>query len=566
MLLFACQFPLAAEELTVAEQTDRETIAQIKKKFEETLKSTPTKVTGQAILPDGKPAVGFKIGGWGRSLTNQGYGHFLFDTVTDDTGHFSLDLYRPALYWIKIDDPNKVYAALDQYIELTESIEPMRFQLQKGIPIEGVVIDRDKNEPIAGLPIWLMHDPIPWSEMSREERIEYEKKTQNPREVKTDREGEFRFIALPLKYMVSFDSNVDMERSDEEAVALYTRTLTVANEPIQLEFKIPTPWQAQLLQKDGSPATFFPVNLFIRFTDGSAYPGTITDKEGRFMFYRPVRLESLHVDTFKQNQWFYQSFKEQELPPNPVFQLNTPLTAKGRLVRKSTGEPMRNFKFICDPAHNEVVTTDANGDFTISGIFLNRETDLGFVNPPDDDSCSIASVFKTFTPTEPDKLIDFGVIELEESGRLASGTLENLPGKVIEIEGVTLDGKPFDWSKYKDKVVLIEFWATWCSPCLAELPNLKTQYEKYHGKGFEIVGISVDEDLNALEKGLEKHQFPWTILADEKWKNNGHVKMYDRFSIRGVPRGLLIDRDGKVITIETRGEKLGAELKRLFGE
>ena len=69
--------PLAADEPTVAEQAERIAIAQIKKNFEETLKAVPTRVTGLAMLPDGTPAVGFKIGGWGRSITNVGYGHFL---------------------------------------------------------------------------------------------------------------------------------------------------------------------------------------------------------------------------------------------------------------------------------------------------------------------------------------------------------------------------------------------------------------------------------------------------------------------------------------------------------
>ena len=134
------------------------------------------------------------------------------------------------------------------------------------------------------------------------------------------------------------------------------------------------------------------------------------------------------------------------------------------------------------------------------------------------------------------------------------------------IEGVTLDGQVFDGKQYAGKVILIDFWATWCVPCLEEIPRLKTLYEKYHGKGFEIVGISVDEDLKVLEEGLAKHRFPWMILADKKLTESGKMTMGNRFAISGVPRCILVGRDGKVVSVEARGEILEAELQRLFAD
>ena len=570
LLSFSCCVPLAAEELTVAEQDRQNTIAKIKKNLEEKLKAVPTKVTGRATLPDGNPAVGFKIGGWGRSLTHQGYGHSYFDTITDENGHFALNLYRPCLYWLSIDDPTNVYVAADRHFELTEPLEPeaVCFQLQKGIPVEGVVIDRDKNEPIAGLSVLLLHEPVHMKILSPEERREHEKKQRIPRDVETDAQGRFQFAALPTeKYMVSFNSVHDFQPPDETEAALYTRMFTPDKEPVRLEFKIPTPWRGRFLQKDGTPAAFFPVFIGMRFDNGSYWFEPVTDKEGYFMCYRSVPLESLSVNTFQHGQWFYQSFKGQELPPNPVFQLSAPLTAKGRLVRKSTGKPLGNFKFAhCHPAyHMNVVSTDANGDFELTKIFFDNKTRLCFLNEPDNlNTCALYEEFYDFTPTEPDQVVDLGVLELEESGWLEPNSLQNLPGKEIVIEGTTLDGKAFDWKQYADKVVLIDFWATWCGPCLAEIPRLKTLYEKYHDQGFEIVGISVDRVLESLEKELEKHQFPWTILVDAKREEANQRTMGNRFAISEIPRCILVGRDGKVITIEARGEKLEAELERLF--
>ena len=158
------------------------------------------------------------------------------------------------------------------------------------------------------------------------------------------------------------------------------------------------------------------------------------------------------------------------------------------------------------------------------------------------------------------------MLELDESGWLDPNFLANLPGKEIAIECVTLDGQAFDWTQYSGKVVLIDFGATWCGPCVAEIPRLKTLYEKYRDKGFEIVGISVDEDLDALEQGLEKHQLPWLVLADEKRGEARQMTMAGRFAIGEVPRCILIDRSGKVVSVEARGETLEAELERLFGK
>ncbi len=562
--VLASNLPLFAEELTVAEQLDREWAARNKKNFEEKLQAIPTPVTGRAMLPDGTPAIDFKVKGWGRSITHPGYGHDSFEAVTDENGRFSLDLYRPCLYWLTITDPNKVYAAPDCPIELEEPLVPdaIQFQMQKGIPVEGIVIDREKNEPIAGLPLWLLN-----SRCDEALSFEESEKRQVSREVKTDAQGRFQFVALPLEYTVSFDNFYDLQPPTEEEAALYTRTFTAEKEPIRLEFRIPTPWCGRLLQKDGSPAAFYPVHLALRFGKCSGMIMLVTDQNGRFMVYRPIEVEDITVDTPRQNQWFYQNFVGKELPPDPVFRLFSPLSAKGKLVRKSTGKPLGHFKFACRPGSGStvMVLTDENGDFELTNLFLETEAKLCYLNEPDGlNTCALYQTFRSFTPNEPNKTVDLGVLELEESGWLDPNSLGNLAGKEILIEGMMLDGRIFDWTKYAGKVILVDFWATWCAPCIQEIPRLKNLYGKYHEKGFEVVGISVDEDLKTLEEGLGKYQLPWTILADEKLKEVGKTTMSGRFAVGEVPRCILVGRDGKVVSVEARGEKLEAELERLF--
>jgi thiol-disulfide isomerase/thioredoxin len=141
-------------------------------------------------------------------------------------------------------------------------------------------------------------------------------------------------------------------------------------------------------------------------------------------------------------------------------------------------------------------------------------------------------------------------------------SVESLVGKPIELTGVTLKGSPVSLKELKGKVVLIDFWATWCGPCLAEIPNIKTNYEKYHDAGFEVIAVSVDKDLKALAKFVKEEQPPWIVLADRHAKNK--ESMSQKFGISGIPAFILVDRDGKVSAVNCRGKRLGENLEKLL--
>ena len=139
--------------------------------------------------------------------------------------------------------------------------------------------------------------------------------------------------------------------------------------------------------------------------------------------------------------------------------------------------------------------------------------------------------------------------------------LMSLPGNPMEIKGDLLDGKPFDQAALAGKVVLVDFWATWCGPCIAEIPNMRAEYDKYHSKGFEVIGISLDEDRAEVEKFVAENGIPWPILfAGKGWQD----PIAQFYGISGIPQLVLIGRDGNVITLDVRGEKLGENLAELF--
>lgn len=155
---------------------------------------------------------------------------------------------------------------------------------------------------------------------------------------------------------------------------------------------------------------------------------------------------------------------------------------------------------------------------------------------------------------------------IKQMGESFAGTLRrlSLPGNPMEIKGTLLNKQPFDQKTLAGKVVLVDFWATWCGPCVAEIPNVLEQYEKYHDKGFEVVGISLDQDRQALEKFITDQKVPWPILFEESEGDGWQHPLATYYGISGIPTVILIGRDGNVITLNARGERLGEELAKLF--
>ena len=141
-----------------------------------------------------------------------------------------------------------------------------------------------------------------------------------------------------------------------------------------------------------------------------------------------------------------------------------------------------------------------------------------------------------------------------------------LVGQPMPISGKLVDGAQFDIAQYKGQVVLVDFWATWCGPCVAELPNVKATYEKYHDRGFEVVGISLDEKIGDLTKFIDEKEIPWPILFEGGEETSGWSHpLAKKYGVNAIPMAVLLNREGKVVTLSARGEKLGELVAELLG-
>ena len=176
----------------------------------------------------------------------------------------------------------------------------------------------------------------------------------------------------------------------------------------------------------------------------------------------------------------------------------------------------------------------------------------------------ILEVFKELEKQYPDNYYvldelarihkELGNPELAAEYEKKADPMSELVGKVVpDFSATYLDGKPISLQDYRGKVVLLDFWAVWCGPCIGEMPNVKRVYNTYKDQGFDIIGVSLDTDETRLRNYLKENNIPWRqIFSGQKWKS----PLAQKYHIHSIPAPWLIARDGTLISREARGVKL----------
>jgi peroxiredoxin len=137
------------------------------------------------------------------------------------------------------------------------------------------------------------------------------------------------------------------------------------------------------------------------------------------------------------------------------------------------------------------------------------------------------------------------------AGAIAVGLYGTLTskGNPVDLTFSAQDGSTVNLADLRGKVVLLDFWATWCGPCREEVPNVVAAYNKYHDQGFEVVGISLDQDSNQMTQFAAQNGMVWPQYFDGNgWGNS----LAQRFSVHSIPQMWLLDRQGRVVTKDGR--------------
>ncbi len=146
----------------------------------------------------------------------------------------------------------------------------------------------------------------------------------------------------------------------------------------------------------------------------------------------------------------------------------------------------------------------------------------------------------------------------------ANNAKESIVGqKFLDLEEADPDGNLHKLSEYvgQGNWALVDFWASWCGPCKAEMPNVVEAYKKYHSKGFQIVGLSFDKEKEPWVEAISEWEMPWIHLSDLKYWKTVASEVY---SVNAIPDNLLIDPEGTVVARGLRGKKLAEKLKEIY--
>ena len=164
-----------------------------------------------------------------------------------------------------------------------------------------------------------------------------------------------------------------------------------------------------------------------------------------------------------------------------------------------------------------------------------------------------------FPQSEIARNIDQAIDALEKEAAASSKFVVGKPFPPFSEKDI--NDKPLSLADFKGKIVLVDFWATWCGPCVRELPNVLAAYEKFHSKGFEIIGISLDKNKELLTAFTKEHGMTWVQYFDGLvWEN----KLVQQYDIHSIPATFLLDGDGIIIAKRLRGPALDKKLTKLL--
>ena len=303
-------------------------------------------------------------------------------------------------------------------------------------------------------------------------------------------------------------------------------------------------------------------------TNGTfTFKGTQDTAANRYLTYSPAGAEGMIMDFFLENGKINVALTKDNdavtgTPNNDAYQeiraqindiskkMNTIYEAMGDTsLSDEQKEAKQKEGAQLEEQYDKVIKEGVKKNITNPvGVFLFKQT--FYNNSTDENEALLQQIPANFQNDET-------IVRIKEmtdkQKKTAVGT------QFVDFEMQTPEGKAVKLSDYvgKGKVVLVDFWASWCGPCRREMPNLVETYAKYKGKNFEIVGVSLDQDGAAWKEAIKKMNMTWPQMSDLKfWQSEG-AQLY---AVNSIPHTVLIDGSGKIIARGLHGEELQAKI------
>ena len=250
-------------------------------------------------------------------------------------------------------------------------------------------------------------------------------------------------------------------------------------------------------------------------------------------------------------------------PPTVLTNLIARINAKiedGKTTEKDLAPELKEFEELL--AKQKANKAEAEQGAQI--LFMEAMLYLQVLDNPDKGKELVQRLKRDYPKTKPAEHADEVLANIDKQLAAKKAQADLVEGKTFPDFTVTdTSGKPLSIANYKGKVVLLDFWATWCGPCVQELPNVVKTYDKYHSQGFEVIGISLDRDRQKLAGFTKEKKMPWPQYFDGLvWENKLAVK----YGINGIPATFLLDGQGKIIAKDLRGEALEQAVAKALGK
>jgi thiol-disulfide isomerase/thioredoxin len=249
-------------------------------------------------------------------------------------------------------------------------------------------------------------------------------------------------------------------------------------------------------------------------------------------------------DWFLDNEAIARSYLK-EYPDGPVRPLAQIIATMGRAQAGAFGEAVASFKALMEGlGGSEQVEFATNFADNLAGA----ATSAGEVEAAREVYATVLRKFGGENASLRQKVAD-DLARLDRVGR---------PAPTVSV--TDLDGKPFRLDDLKGKYVLIDFWATWCAPCLAELPRVQGAEAKYRDKGFRVVSVSLDETKGAVADFVRVRKLPWVQIHNATCAGD----LVKDFGVGSIPATFLVDPDGKIVRLDLRGAALDKALEAIL--